>query len=157
MEISIAFQIPIEPRAQHRDRIGTFAGHGRSYKDPIQSKYEGKVAALIEQYRPEKPLECALGLYATCYLSIPKSKSKKWKRAALNGEIMPTGKPDCTNLVKNIEDIMSGVFYRDDAQIVCIEIEKRYSDNPRWNIRLTAKQAAMTILPDIAKNSLKRD
>jgi Holliday junction resolvase RusA-like endonuclease len=132
----IQFTIPIEPRAQKRDRIGSFGGHGRSYKDKAQSQYETKIAALIAQHRPERPLEGALKLQIVCYLPIPVSKSRKWKLQAITGEIKPIGKPDCTNLAKNIEDIMNGVFYRDDSQIVELSVDKRYSDNPRWNIML---------------------
>lgn len=135
--MTITFEIPIEPKAQKRDKIGSFAGHGRSYKDPVQSKYESKVAAMIAQHRPERPLEGALSLKLICYLPIPVSKSKKFKEAALAGEIRPTPKPDCTNLAKNLEDIMNKVFYRDDAQIVHSETDKFYSDNPRWVIELS--------------------
>jgi Holliday junction resolvase RusA-like endonuclease len=130
--MNIHFTIPIEPKAQKRDRIGSFGGHGRSYKDKAQSLYEGKVAALIAQHRPDKPIEGEIGLIIGRYLPIPKSKPKKWKEAALGGTILPTGKPDCTNLAKNIEDIMNGVFYRDDSQIISLYVYKEYSDNPRW-------------------------
>lgn len=136
---TITFEIPIEPRSQKRDRIGSFAGHGRSYKHPEQAKYEGKVSAMIAQHRPVRPLEGALSLKLICYLPIPISKPKKFKAAALSGEIRPTIKPDCTNLAKNIEDIMNGIFYRDDAQIVHSETDKYYSDNPRWHIELSEK------------------
>lgn len=134
---TIKFEILITPKPQRRDRIGTIAGHGHSYKHTEQAKYEGKVAALIAQYRPEHPIEGAIKLHVACYLPIPKSKPKKWKQSALDGEIKPTGKPDCTNLAKNIEDIMNGVFYRDDSQITELTIKKMYSFNPRWIVELT--------------------
>ena len=134
--MEIVFEIPIEPRAQKRDRIGTFGGHGRSYKSKEQSQYEGKVAALIAQHRPERPLEGALELQVICYLPIPVSKSKKWKAQAIDYTIRPNTKPDCSNLLKNIEDIMNGVFYRDDSQIVKAIISKYYHINPRWYIKL---------------------
>ena len=132
----IKFSIPIKPRPQKRDRIGSFGGHGRSYKHPEQSKYEGKVAAFIAQYCPERPFDGAVELKIVCYLPIPKSKTKKFKEAALLGHIRPTGKPDCTNMAKNIEDIMNGIFYYDDSQVVKLMVEKWYSDNPRWEIML---------------------
>lgn len=132
----IKFTIPVEPKPQRRDRIGVFAGHGISYKHPEQSRYESKITVLIKQYRPEKPIVGAIELRVICYLPIPKSKSKKWKEAALNGEILPTGKPDCSNLLKNCEDIMEGIFYRNDSQIVRETASKYYSDEPRWEITL---------------------
>ena len=133
---TIRFTLPITPRAQKRDRIGSFGGHGRSYKDPKQREYEGKIAALLEQYRPEKAWEGPISLSVVCWLPIPKSKPKKWKEKALAGFILPTGKPDCSNLAKNIEDIMNGIFWRDDAQIVSLEVAKRYSETPEWAITM---------------------
>ena len=134
--MKLQFTIPLEPRAQKRDRITTIAGHGSSYKHPDQAKYEAKVAALLSQHRPENPLEGSLGLYLVCYLPIPASKPKKWKLAAFNGEIHPTGKPDCDNLAKNILDVMNGIFFRDDSQIIDLRVVKIYSENPRWEITL---------------------
>ena len=134
--MEIVFEIPIEPRAQKRDRIGTFGGHGRSYKSKEQSQYEGKVAALIAQHRPERPLEGALELQVICYLPIPVSKSKKWKAQAIDYTIRPTTKPDWDNIGKNITDVMTGVFFKDDKQIVYARVEKGYSDLPRWEISI---------------------
>lgn len=135
--MTIKFTIQIEPRPQKRDRIGSFGGHGRSYKAPEQAKYEGKVAAMIDIHRPERPLEGAIELQIVCYLPIPVSKTKRFKQAALSGYTRPVGKPDCTNMAKNVEDIMNGIFYHDDSQVVKLTVEKWYSDNPRWEIELT--------------------
>jgi Holliday junction resolvase RusA-like endonuclease len=134
--MNISFEIPIEPKSQKRDRITSFGGHARSYKDKAQSQYEGKVAALIAQYRPDKPLEGALSLFIDCLLPIPVSKSKKWKYQAMNGFIHPIGKPDLDNCAKNILDIMSGVFFRDDKQVVILQVSKSYSTEARWKITL---------------------
>ena len=134
---TIIFEIPIVPKAQKRDRVASRGGHGISYKDKVQRQYEGKIAALLAQHCPEKPYEGPLKLQVTAFLPIPKSKPKKFKEAALAGTIRPTGKPDSSNLAKNVEDIMNGVMYRDDAQIVDLISSKHYSDNPRWEIILT--------------------
>jgi Holliday junction resolvase RusA-like endonuclease len=69
-------------------------------------------------------------------MPIPISKPKKWKVVALSGDIKPTGKPDASNLLKNIEDIMNGIYWKDDAQITRASVIKRYSDNPRWEIEI---------------------
>lgn len=134
--MNITVTIPITPKAQKRDRIGLFGGHCRSYKDKVQSQYEGKVAALIAQHRPDKPIEGALNVFIDCLLPIPVSKSKKWKLQAINGWILPTSKPDLDNCAKNILDIMSGVFFQDDKQVVVLRVSKRYSTEPRWVITI---------------------
>ena len=135
------FELPIIPRAQKRDRIAAIGGHARSYKDSEQAQYEGKIRALLAQNAPEKPLEGAVNITIVCYLPIPASWSKKKRAAALQpiprASIRPTTKPDCSNLVKNVEDVMNGIVYQDDRQIVGLFVTKWYSDAPRWEIEVS--------------------
>ena len=63
-------------------------------------------------------------------MSIPSSKSKKWKQAAAEGVEKPTKKPDVDNLIKIIMDALSGVIYKDDKQIIKMSVEKRYAEQP---------------------------
>ena len=132
------FTIPITPKGQKRDRIGSFGGHAHSYKDKGQSQYEDQVRVLISQHKPEFPVDnCPVELTVVVYLPIPKSKPKCWKQCALEGKIRPLTKPDCSNALKNIEDVMNKIFYRDDCLITDEHVCKRYSDNPRWEITLS--------------------
>ena len=39
-------------------------------------------------------------------------------------------KPDIDNLLKFVMDAMNGVFYKDDSQIVDVDIKKQYSNTP---------------------------
>jgi len=132
----IRMTIPIEPRGQKRFRAVSINGRAGTYKDAAQSRYEGQVSALIAQYRPAQPLAGALRLTVAAYLPIPRSKPKRWQQAARDGLVRPTGKPDGSNLLKNIEDIMNGVYWGDDAQIVDARVSKFYGDNPRWEIEI---------------------
>jgi len=132
----IKLTIPIEPKGQKRFRAAAHGGHARTYKDSEQARYEGKIAALLAQHRPEFPLEGPLSVTVRCYLPIPQSKPKGWKHDAKLHLIRPTGKPDVSNLLKNIEDVMNGVFWRDDAQIIRAAVTKWYGDNPRWEIEI---------------------
>lgn len=40
----------------------------------------------------------------------------------------PTVRPDCTKLLRAVEDAMSGVVWRDDAQVVEQAVSKRYGE-----------------------------
>ncbi len=76
----------------------------------------------------------------TAYFSIPKSASKKGKKAMLAGELRPTKKPDLDNVIKAICDSLNTVAYRDDTQVVDCYARKFYSEKPRVEIMLrTAK------------------
>lgn len=48
----------------------------------------------------------------------------------------PTVKPDALKLARGVEDAMSGVVYRDDAQIVRELLEKDYGSPERVEIRV---------------------
>lgn len=63
-------------------------------------------------------------------LSIPSSKSKKFKQAAAEGVEKPTKKPDVDNIAKTVTDALSGVIYKDDKQIVNLTVAKIYSKRP---------------------------
>lgn len=132
----MTFSIPIPPKAQKRDRIGSRAGHGFSYKDKGQKLEEDKMLALIYQYKPLTPFTGQLSLRIDAYLPIPQSKPKRWRQEAEHGLIRPTTKPDADNLAKQIKDIMEEVFYTNDKLIVDLTVRKWYGLNPRWVITL---------------------
>lgn len=44
-------------------------------------------------------------------------------------EIMPTKKPDCDNVAKMICDALNGLAYKDDAQIVNLNVLKAYTSD----------------------------
>jgi Holliday junction resolvase RusA-like endonuclease len=46
-------------------------------------------------------------------------------------------KPDVLKLARAVEDALTGILYRDDAQIVTEVLRKRYGDPPRVEIRLS--------------------
>lgn len=54
----------------------------------------------------------------------------------LNGELLPAKKPDIDNIAKAVLDALNSVAYRDDTQIVELQIRKQYSEKPRLEIRM---------------------
>ena len=65
---------------------------------------------------------------------VTKSSSKVKRTAMLNGELMPAKKPDIDNIAKAVLDALNSVAYRDDTQIVELQIRKQYSEKPRLEI-----------------------
>ena len=78
---------------------------------------------------------CVLDIIA--YFEVPKSKSKKFREAALSGLERPTKKPDLSNIIKGIEDALNGLVYKDDSSIVSLKIQKYYSEFPRVEIEIS--------------------
>lgn len=145
--MEIRFTIILAPQSQKRARSRGFiikggGKHGQdiaraqTYTDKDQRTEQNKLMALMYEHRPTEPLQGPLVLGVRAYLPIPKSKPKKWQAAARAGEIRPTTKPDCSNLIKNLEDVMNGVFFEDDKNLVEISISKFYGDIARWEISL---------------------
>jgi Holliday junction resolvase RusA-like endonuclease len=63
--------------------------------------------------------------------AIPRSWSGRKQRAALQGSLLPSSRPDLSNILKLSEDALSGVVLRDDA-LVCIQQAcKRYGSVPK--------------------------
>ena len=69
------------------------------------------------------PLYCRI----TVNKEVPKSFSNKKRLQALEGLIIPTTKPDCDNISKNICDALNEIAYPDDRQISKLIVEKRFN------------------------------
>lgn len=75
-----------------------------------------------------------------------------WKRElAVQGLIHHTGKPDCSNLVKAIEDACNAVLFHDDSQIVGLAVDKTYTSGAPCIVVNGFQRAGY------ANNCLKRD
>ena len=137
MEPFARFVLPGVPKALERNRhriVKTKTG-GQFVANylPAQSRAEQGAVRLFAQTamagRP--PCEGPVELKMTAYMPVPASWSKKKKAAALAGTIRPTGKPDASNILKNLEDGMRQIVFRDDSQIVALHVWKLFSVSPR--------------------------
>lgn len=64
------------------------------------------------------------------FYPIPASWSKKKQEAARLGQIVPTRKPDSSNVLKSVEDGFTGAIWVDDCQVVDHHITKRFAEEP---------------------------
>lgn len=102
-------------------------------------RYESTVALFARQAMGDRALfDCAVLLSLVLHMPIPASWSKKKQAAALLGQVWPTSKPDCSNVLKAVEDAMNGIVYRDDSQIVVLSVRKVYGDHPRADVAVEA-------------------
>ncbi|SNR99251.1 Holliday junction resolvase RusA (prophage-encoded endonuclease) [Humidesulfovibrio mexicanus] len=134
---AIRLYIPGTPTGQKRVQAVRRGEHAGVHKDEKQKKREDVMLAQIAAKAPGEPLTGPLELGVYAYLPIPASKPKKWQAAARAGLMRPTKKPDLSNAIKNIEDVMTMAgFWTDDKLIVGYlpGTGKYYSDNPHWLI-----------------------
>lgn len=132
----VKFTIPGDPIPQGRPRAGKNRGKIVMY-DPRESKeYKRYVSLIARQHAPKVLLEGALSMRMKIYRNIPKSTTKKDRALISEGIKRPITKPDNTNYAKGIEDALNGIIYKDDSQIVDLQIQKYYSDDPRVEVRV---------------------
>ena len=119
-----------EPVPQGRPRFARMGNYVHAY-DPQKSKdYKRLVRYWVTQHLKKidsfKPLENALYVDITFWLSIPSSWSKKKRIEADSGVIRPIKRPDADNLFKSL-DALNGLLWVDDSIITDLHIRKRYT------------------------------
>lgn len=87
------------------------------------------------QYK-EPPLTCPILVDLIFRMYIPKSASGPIRKDMLYGMIHHIKRPDIDNLVKFIFDVMNGVVFVDDCQVVTLYARKVYSSVPSTLIRI---------------------
>ncbi|MCM1276703.1 MAG: RusA family crossover junction endodeoxyribonuclease [Lachnospiraceae bacterium] len=129
------FTVPGKPQGKARPR---FNGKTRRTYTPQKTiNYEQLVRnSYLALYAGEPPLDGALKAEITAFFPIPKSVSKSKRDRMLSGEIKPTVKPDADNIIKAILDALNGAAYKDDAAVIKVTAEKRYSDEPRVEVKI---------------------
>ena len=93
--------------------------------NPSLAKWESLIRFEANRVIRQDPrlFEGPVRLLVTFYIPRPPSVSAKARPS-------PTVKPDCSKLVRAAEDPLSGVLFRDDAQVCRIVAEKVYTDGP---------------------------
>lgn len=125
------FTIPGQPVPKGRPKFARRGAHVVAYTPQKTASYENlvKLAASTAMQGIE-PTARPVALSVTLNLQIPASWSNKRRAAAVAGTICATKKPDADNVLKGIKDGCNGIVWADDAQVVRIMIEKRYSETP---------------------------
>jgi len=134
----LEFFIPGKPVPKARARTVRVNGRTMSFTPEASANYElyvkWQAAAAMAGVKPsDKP--CRLHLIVG--LPIPQSWSKKRQEQAIIGEVMPTSKPDLSNILKSIEDACNGVAYVDDSQLCEVVMRKCYAITPGVRVRIS--------------------
>jgi Holliday junction resolvase RusA-like endonuclease len=86
-------------------------------------------------------LECPLDVSFEFFVSRPKCHFGSGKNASnlkASAPNWPKSKPDLLKLARGVEDAMSGIIYKDDAQIVVENLYKSFTDEGRKpGVRIT--------------------
>lgn len=130
-----------EPGAKLRLRFDPRSKRG--YTPEKTMRYEGRLAHAASIAMEGRPLlEGPLDVSIMVHVSIPASKSRKWKADAAAGVIRPMKKPDLDNTVKLL-DALNHVVFVDDSQVVDIHAHKYYSTRPRLEVHIRSADAGI--------------
>lgn len=133
--MAIYFVVKGKPQGKERPR---FDSRRKITYTPAKTKnYEALVrTSYLFQCRNEIPIYGAVKAEIYAYFPIPKSANKRECEKMLSGELRPTVKPDMDNIIKAILDALNGYAYKDDAAVISVIAEKRYSATPRVEVIL---------------------
>lgn len=123
----ISFEIPGPPQGKARARtfFNNKAGHMTSITPEKTVLYENLIKICyreVSHYISDKPLK----VYIHAYFEPAKSTTKTKRIEMLTDKIRPTKKPDIDNIAKVVLDALNGVAYKDDTQVVTLEVRKFY-------------------------------
>jgi Holliday junction resolvase RusA-like endonuclease len=134
------FVVPGEPQGKGRPRF--VRKTGMSYTPDKTVAYEELVRqrflATANGERFGDDTEISAHIFA--HYAVPKSASKKKKAAMLADEIRPMKKPDTDNIAKIVLDALNGIAYKDDSQVVFLQVEKGYAENGSVVVALVDKE-----------------
>ena len=131
--------IPGEPAGKARPRV---TRSGIAYT-PVKSKnYETLAQELFYTTHGSPMLAGEVKATIKAFYGLNKSDyGARGLTAAgirkLSGQTRPTKKPDVDNIAKMILDSLNGIAYTDDSQVVVLNIEKHYAENPRVELEIS--------------------
>ena len=123
------FEVYGEPKPQAYK-----VGRGRIYNE--NAKWKDQIRWQIKPTCPEVPISGPVELTTIFFLAIPAKTSQKLRQQMLNRVILPSHKPDASNLDYLVENALSGLVY-DDDRLVCVKhVYKFYGAEPKTVIRV---------------------
>ena len=115
------------PKLTHRDRRygkGKYSSQSRE-KKRWQEEVNARLALTGQAF--EELLKGPISLRLDFVMQIPLSWSKKKIDALKDGKVIwHTVKPDTSNLIKWVEDGLTGIVWEDDKQVVLVHAMKYY-------------------------------
>ena len=131
----LAIHIPGMPVAKGRPR---FTGNGHVFTPKKSRDWETHASwCAREIMRGRVPIGGPVTVEIIAVFPVPVSWPK-WKQdAAYTDQLHHTTTPDCDNIAKAAKDAMNGIAWVDDAQVVSLQVDKRYGQEPGVYVSIT--------------------
>lgn len=133
--MNVTFRVPGIPQPRGSKRAMPNRAGGRPLMVDTNAKSKPWMAAIAsaaqEAMDGRDLMQGCVRLGVQLMFPRPKSHYRTGRNSHLLRDDAPSrkaSKPDCSKVLRAVEDAMSGVVYRDDAQIWCVQIQKLYTD-----------------------------
>lgn len=137
MSDPITFFVSMIPRQKNQLRAFKIGGFARVVPGKDTQENQATLASLMAPYRPSVPFSCPVRVHVMFVMPIPLGWPEWKKLAAREGCFHHVSRPDRGNLLKLLEDALTGPFLADDSLIVGGLVEKSYGDVPGYGVTLT--------------------
>ena len=121
------FTLDGKVKGKGRPRFRRCGNYVQTYTDASTKAYEASIrGAFKKQCEITEPLTSALSVRIMACYGKTKGMSKAFWERCENGEKRPTKKPDADNIAKVVLDALNGTAWKDDNQVVDLQIVKKY-------------------------------
>jgi len=122
---------PIAWKRPGRRLIGTnVITYDKQRKEKDQTQWQ-----IRAQYR-EEPILVPIHMDIVFYRQMPKSLGKKLREQMLHDYVKCYRRPDLDNLAKYVLDCMTGIIFKDDAQVTELNLRKVWALKPFSLVRI---------------------
>jgi len=146
LEPVVTFSIGGKPQEQKRHRHRVIQSKGKkpfaSTYDPC-AKEKKSFSTLAAQFAPAAPIQGPVGLLLYCYMPYANTHMGTGRNAKKPKPSAPeyhTKTPDVDNLAKFVMDALTGLFWKDDSQIISLTVVKTYSTDPKTVVIVMAEE-----------------
>ena len=137
--MEIHFIIEGRAQPQGRPRAVRLGAGVRMYDPPKSKAYKQMVAAKVRSYMRINGIQMItepLAVHLNFYFTPPKSYTKKKLKLIEEGKLHYTKSVDADNLAKGVLDACNKILFKDDSQIVELNITKQYGKEDCVEVRL---------------------
>lgn len=135
---AISFFVACVPptTSHHHKRIVKIGKFSRMADRPELVASKEMIDNLLLPHQPSAPCDGPVSLTVTFTWPFLKSQTKRFKAQGLQ---FHTSKPDCTNVVKTLEDRLVALrFIEDDKSVVSLQVRKFWGRNPGIKVEIAA-------------------
>lgn len=126
---SFEFFVAGLPKGQPRPKAYNRGKHAGVYDPGTADGWKDYVRSAARRVAPKQPMQGPVALRMIVNFPRPKAHLRKDGRLRPGAPIFHTSKPDSDNVAKAVMDAITnlGTYWRDDAQVARLDIQKRYT------------------------------